>query len=101
LRALSSYDWPGNVRELRNLIERYFIVSPGKEVGVSHLPAEIRAGKTNSPYAREKAQADEKAAIMQALIRHKGNQSAVSRDLGIPLTTLRRRVKAHGLDRLL
>ncbi|PSJ46271.1 sigma-54-dependent Fis family transcriptional regulator [Zobellella endophytica] len=40
--ALKEYAWPGNVRELSNLVERMFILCPGREVGVDDLPARYR-----------------------------------------------------------
>ncbi len=32
ITALTKHNWPGNVRELKNLIERAFILFPGKEI---------------------------------------------------------------------
>jgi DNA-binding NtrC family response regulator len=40
---LLAYPWPGNVRELRNLVERFTILSPGRELALADLPAEMRA----------------------------------------------------------
>jgi PAS domain S-box-containing protein len=34
-----SYHWPGNVRELENLVERLFVVVPGKEIDSSYVEA--------------------------------------------------------------
>ena len=31
------YHWPGNVRELENLVERLFVVVPGKEIDLSYV----------------------------------------------------------------
>ncbi|MBL1378393.1 sigma-54 dependent transcriptional regulator [Zobellella iuensis] len=42
--ALQGYHWPGNVRELSNLVERMFILCPGREVAVADLPAKYRSG---------------------------------------------------------
>ena len=39
--VLGKYDWPGNVRELRNAVERGVILSPGREIDLVHLPAQI------------------------------------------------------------
>lgn len=44
MQALTDYAWPGNVRELRNLIESMVVLAPGREVGVSDIPREIREG---------------------------------------------------------
>jgi len=42
MELLVRYDWPGNVRELKNLIESMVVLSPGKEIGPSDIPKEIR-----------------------------------------------------------
>lgn len=34
---LKKHDWPGNVRELRNVIERAFVMFPGKEISAEHV----------------------------------------------------------------
>jgi DNA-binding NtrC family response regulator len=44
LQLLVEYDWPGNVRELRNLIESMVVLAPGREIGASDIPADIRQG---------------------------------------------------------
>jgi len=35
---LREYQWPGNFRELKNVLERAFILSKGKEIGSDFLP---------------------------------------------------------------
>jgi NtrC-family two-component system response regulator AlgB len=49
--AVLRYPWPGNVRELRNAIERGVLLSPGPQVGLSDLPAQI--GATLPPCAMQ------------------------------------------------
>jgi two-component system nitrogen regulation response regulator GlnG len=49
---LQSYGWPGNVRELVNLCRRFTVLSPGTEVRVEDLPAEI-TGAANMPSAAQ------------------------------------------------
>jgi two-component system, NtrC family, response regulator AlgB len=43
LAAIQFYSWPGNLRELRNAIERAVILTASGKVGVTDLPAELRA----------------------------------------------------------
>ncbi len=38
--------WPGNVRQLRNLIESMVVLAPGREIGASDIPHDIRDGGT-------------------------------------------------------
>jgi two-component system nitrogen regulation response regulator GlnG len=49
---LQSYGWPGNVRELVNLCRRFTVLSPGTEVRLEDLPAEI-TGAANMPSAAQ------------------------------------------------
>lgn len=37
LKWFLGYHWPGNVRELENLVERLFVVVPGKEIDLSYV----------------------------------------------------------------
>ncbi|MFZ1683326.1 MAG: sigma 54-interacting transcriptional regulator [Candidatus Zixiibacteriota bacterium] len=95
LDALVAYRWPGNARELRNLVERTCILYPGEKVDVSKLPLDtskiqVILGGVDSPAARA-----EIAAIRASLVRAKGNQARASRELGIPLSTLRRKIKKY------
>lgn len=43
LEALTRYSWPGNVRELENAIHRGMLSSDGDELGLAHLPPDVRA----------------------------------------------------------
>ena len=44
LEILIEYAWPGNVRELRNLVESMVVLAPGREIGPSDIPRQIREG---------------------------------------------------------
>jgi DNA-binding NtrC family response regulator len=46
MQLLVDADWPGNVRELRNLIESMVVLAPGREIGPSDIPSEVREGGT-------------------------------------------------------
>ncbi len=39
--ALLAYDWPGNVRQLVNACRRLTVTAPGREIGVSDIPADL------------------------------------------------------------
>lgn len=41
IATLYKYNWPGNVRELKNLVERVFILSKGKEIQKDELPDKV------------------------------------------------------------
>ncbi len=46
LRALQSYSWPGNVRELENLMERAYILEPGRTLSPVGFPSELFTSRT-------------------------------------------------------
>ena len=48
MKALEQYHWPGNVRELENAIQRAMVLSDGHNLELSHLPALLRDGATES-----------------------------------------------------
>lgn len=49
LAALEAYGWPGNVRELENTIERIVALTPGRQIRLDHLPANIRHVSPKEP----------------------------------------------------
>jgi DNA-binding NtrC family response regulator len=103
LRALADYHWPGNVRELRNVLERATVLCHGKEIGPEHLrlmdapplPACPAPGPPASSPAQLKAL--ERQMIVESMGRNRNNKAAVARDLGIPLSTLKRRIAEFDL----
>jgi len=110
-RAMMTYDWPGNVRELRNITERLALFSTG-EIQLGDLPPEIRDGRaveaTVKACARcmvdghlsylEVVACLETNLLRQALVDAAGNRSRAAKALGLSLSTLRDKLKKHGLD---
>ena len=104
LHRLAAYPWPGNVRELRNVLERALILH--REV---LRPSELLAPAVGGAPAHAVTPAGddeeltmdqlEQRQIERAHARHQGNLAAVARALDISLSTVKRRVKALGLDR--
>lgn len=124
MEVLQDYAWPGNVRELRNVLERAALLCGEREIGPEHLrlPKEIRLSKQSEPIpapasaapsppsgpvaprpAPQPSAADarlhlknlERQMILDALERNQNNKAAVARELGIPLSTLKRRLKEY------
>lgn len=118
LDALQQYEWPGNVRELRNVIERAAILCqdnciratdlllprlndhaiPGEsfpEVLAAHVGQPETGGSAPSRVALREL---ERQMIMEALARNSDNKTAAARELGIPLSTLKRRLKEYQDD---
>src|SRR5581483_11499796 len=102
LDRLLSAPWPGNVREMRNVIERAMILSRGApQIGVEHLPADLRRGGGGGGDKRHLAQTlaeVERAHIAKTLRFHGGNRTRAAQELGISRATLINKIKAYGLD---
>jgi len=101
LDALSSYDWPGNVRELENMIERLVAVLDGDTIHLEDIPIEYRISSFQQQQQEallEKAtQAFEQNFILKALERQSWNQIATAKALGIPVSTLKYKLKKLNL----
>jgi len=99
LQRLIAYNWPGNVRELKNLMERLSIRYPGEKLDVAMLPKEIREAAADDRQSGEVAKSLLLARIREALMQSGWNQSQAARRLGLPLSTLRRRIKKYKITR--
>jgi two-component system, NtrC family, response regulator AtoC len=117
---LRSHSWPGNVRELRNVVERALVMNPEAEfltqeslvifagdpagiVQTARTKATLRRSEPPpSPPAsslRSSLVEVEKKAILDALEKTGGNQSAAARILGIGRHALIKRIEAYGIAR--
>jgi len=97
---LSQYPFPGNVRELENIVERAVALSEGGEICKGDLPSDlldltIRHLETQACLPLEMM---EKRHIQQALIQAGGKKSLAAEMLGVPRTTLWRKMKRYGLQ---
>lgn len=125
MAALQSYPWPGNVRELRNVLERAAVMCGDREIRPEDLrlpraalapalspaptifappplplPPDTAAEPTPTPKSgsadtRAHLKDMERKMIVEAMERNRKNKAAVARDLGIPLSTLKRRLKEY------
>jgi DNA-binding NtrC family response regulator len=102
LEALSSYDWPGNVRELENMIERLVAVLDGDTILLEDIPIEYRMGSFQKPQEgllEKAAEAFEQSFILRALERQGWSQIATAKVLGIPVSTLKYKLKKLSLSK--
>jgi DNA-binding NtrC family response regulator len=125
MEALQNYPWPGNVRELRNVLERAAVMCGDREIRPEDLrlpktaeapawastpvwtsassitapppiPAEpVSIPKPGAADARAHLKEMERQMIIEAMERNRHNKAAVARELGIPLSTLKRRLKEY------
>ena len=102
LRVLTGHDWPGNVRELRNVLTRAYVLG-GPRIGPEYLSFHDlgRATPTGPvitvPSLDASVEEAERAYLLSVMRKHQDNRSAVSRELGIPRTTLHYKLKRYGL----
>jgi DNA-binding NtrC family response regulator len=99
MRALRRHDWPGNVRELIAAVESAAIRAGTGEIGLEHLPSEIREDNADGSYRYHAPPRpdDEREAILSALQAAGGVRAAAAEMLGMSRTTLWRRMRALGL----
>ena len=125
MEALQNYPWPGNVRELRNVLERAAVMCGDREIrpedlrlpktaevptwasapvwtsassmaASSPIPLEsVSIPKPGAADARAHLKEMERQMIIEAMERNRHNKAAVARELGIPLSTLKRRLKEY------
>jgi transcriptional regulator with PAS, ATPase and Fis domain len=95
---LVAHSWPGNVRELRNLVERLVILATSDLIEPTDLPPPFGV-PSDGPVAVQVpgmsgTLADvERAYILQAVQRAKGNKSLAAKMLGISRQTLRKKLE--------
>jgi two-component system response regulator HydG len=100
---LRAYGWPGNVRELKNAIHRALVAADGQVLTVDALPPRMRRQAPQTqlhalpPVESQTMDDIERDVIIRVLDETGGNVSEVIRRLGIPRTTLYRKLKAYGL----
>jgi len=121
MTALQNYNWPGNVRELRNVLERAAVLSQTGQIkpadlmlpsgGSSPMPPSQQpvpnalsqgGAAASNPSAKGGSRSDlkemERQMIVEALARNGNNKTATARELDIPLSTLKRRLKDYQID---
>ncbi|HEX3927644.1 MAG TPA: sigma-54 dependent transcriptional regulator [Gemmatimonadales bacterium] len=100
LDRMLRHSWPGNVRELRNVIERALMLARGhQQVGVEHLPPEVRAksgvlDRRHTPLTLDEL---ERMHIDRTLKHHAGNRTRTAQELGISRATLIAKIKKYAI----
>jgi len=104
-RALFEHAWPMNVRELEQALRVALAVADGDQIATAHLPESVRAGGAAdvAPQAAKStgdpdSEADEKARLTELMKKHKGNLSAIARELATSRSQVRRLAQRFDLD---
>jgi PAS domain S-box-containing protein len=97
MRRLMEHEWPGNVRELKSAIEYAVIRCEGELIQPEDLPPEVQ--RVVRVEAAKAASTDERAQVLDALLRAKGNRTEAARLLGVSRATFYRRLATLSIDR--
>jgi len=100
---LKKYDWPGNLRELSNVIKRMVLLSPTDTAEVSSLPDEMilavnQGGKSHGSDLKAINEVNEKALIMETLVKVKYNKSRAAKLLNIDRKTLYSKMERYEIE---
>jgi two-component system, NtrC family, response regulator len=95
LEAIARHPWPGNVRELENAVERAVLMARGKLVEARDLGIDLPEQPPAS--LREARDRAERAALVEALVRTRGNITQASRLLAVSRPTLHGLIGRYGV----
>ena len=98
LKRFREYAWPGNVRELQNWIERGFNFCEGDILDLADFQDQLPVGSGKRVPPPQSIDALTEQLIKEALDRHATIKAAAC-SLGIPLSTLYRKMKKMGLSK--
>lgn len=100
---LLQYDWPGNLRELKNVIKRMVLLTPTETAALDSLPEEMIISVNHSPRPNTsdlKAinEVNEKALIIETLVKVKYNKSKAAKLLNIDRKTLYSKMERYDIE---
>lgn len=106
LALFKAYEWPGNLRELKNTIKRSILLTQGKLVESSALPAEmLEYPKRNSVDRAESIydlkalqERNERELILKTLEETRYNKSKTAKMLNIDRKTLYLKMEKYGIE---
>ena len=102
IEALRTHPWPGNVRELSNRVRRAVVMCEGAEITRQDLDlgCEDLHATDSLDSLRAAHQRIETELLVKALTLHRGNMSRIARDLQVSRSTLYRKLKQYGLEKI-
>ncbi|MBI5525372.1 MAG: sigma-54-dependent Fis family transcriptional regulator [Deltaproteobacteria bacterium] len=106
LDALARHGWPGNIRELQNVCERLSVLKPGGPITLADLPPLGGGNGLNegAGFALPDEGLDlfdlERRVIIEALRKHRFNQTRTAAYLRIPRHVLLYRMEKYGIPRV-
>lgn len=111
LEKLACYEFPGNVRELENEIRRMvalaedgeYLTTKNMSPAILAAPPRPRPSGGHALFAlgktlKDRVESLEKQVLIEALSRHRWNQSRAASELGLSRVGLANKIKRYGLD---
>ncbi|MEO1338817.1 MAG: sigma 54-interacting transcriptional regulator, partial [Myxococcota bacterium] len=96
-RALFDYDWPQNIRELEQAIRYAVSLASNQTIQLEHLPEKLRK-KATPTNALSEDHLLQRAHLTELLTKHRGNVSAVAREMGRQRVSVHRWLKRFGIS---
>lgn len=100
VKTMRDYHWPGNIRELKNAMQRAYLMSEGKMIGIEHLPVDVltrEVQKTEEDYTEMTLEDLERKHICRTLEHMKGNKTKTAKTLGVTVKTLYNKLHSYGM----
>ncbi len=103
LAALQRYSWPGNIREMRNVLERAALLTEDGTIRAQHLHFEfatppVTGGAAAAVKDSSLTLSDVERIYIEKVIDEEGGRiERAAQRLGIPRSTLYKKIKAMGL----
>jgi len=96
MAALQRHQWPGNIRELRNVLERGVLASDGEVIRETDLSFGLPPRRPQRA-GRESLTELERQGIERALAAEGGHVARAAQRLGIPRSSLYKKLKRYGI----
>jgi DNA-binding NtrC family response regulator len=102
INILSDYTWPGNIRELENLTERLVAMADRDTISEEDIPMEYYISSLALQSQRDSllvkaCETFERNLILKTLEAERWNRKSAAETLGIPLSTLKFKLKRLGI----
>src|SRR5438128_3377290 len=98
MEAIIHYPWPGNIRELENTVERAVIMARGKLIEARDLGIDVAVGSSDLASLRQARHKAEREAVVEALIKTRGNISQAAQLLGVSRPTFHAMIEKHQVN---